>query len=118
MSSLAAPSSDEKQWAMIAHLSAMLLYFTVIGGVIVPLVIWQSKKDTSPFVADQAKETLNFQITMLLALCAAGILVWALVGIPLLLGLLLFHFIITIVAAVKSGEGVLYRYPFCWRVIR
>jgi uncharacterized Tic20 family protein len=113
----AQPSSDEKQWAMLAHLSALLLYFTVIGGLVVPLVIWQAKKDTMPFVADQAKETLNFQITIILALIVAGVLCWILIGIPLLLGLVLFHFIITIVAAVKSGEGVRYRYPFCWRVI-
>ena len=117
MSTPAATSADDRQWAMFAHLSALLMYATVIGGLIVPLVIWQSKKETSAFVADQAKETLNFQITILLALCAGGVLCWILIGIPIVLGLLLFHFIITIVAAVKSGEGIQYRYPLCWRVI-
>jgi uncharacterized Tic20 family protein len=111
------PSSDERQWAMIAHLSAMLLYCTVFGGFIAPLVIWLLKRDTMPFVDDQGRETLNFQITILLSLICAGILMIIVIGIPIFFALLLLHFILTIVAAVKSSEGVLYRYPFCWRVI-
>ncbi len=113
-----APSPEEKQWAMIAHLSAMLLYCTALGGFIAPLVIWLMKRDTMPFVDDQAKETLNFQITILLALIGAGILMMVLVGFVLFPAFLLAHFVLTIIAAVKSSEGVLYRYPFCWRVIR
>jgi uncharacterized Tic20 family protein len=98
-------------------MSAMLLYVTVIGGFIAPLVIYLLKRDEMPFVADQGRETLNFQITVLLALIAAWILVLVAIGIPLLIAILVFHFICTIIAAVKSSEGVLYRYPFCWRVI-
>jgi uncharacterized Tic20 family protein len=112
-----APSAEERQWAMLAHLSAMLMYVTVIGGFIAPLVIWLLKRDTMPFVADQGRETLNFQITILLALGCAAILMLVLVGFALFWGLLLFHFIVTIVAAVKSSEGVAYRYPFCLRLI-
>ncbi len=112
------PTAEERQWAMFCHVSAMLLYCTVIGGFIGPLVIWLVKRDAMPFVDDQGRETLNFQITILLALVGAGILMIVVIGIPIFFGLLLFHFIATIVAAVKSSEGVLYRYPFCWRVIR
>lgn len=112
------PSREERQWAMLSHLSAMLMYATVIGGFIAPLVIWLLKRDEMPFVADQGRETLNFQITILLALIAAGILMFVLIGIPIFWGLLVFHFIVTIIAAVKSSEGVAYRYPYCWRVIR
>ena len=118
MNASVTPSAEERQWAMWAHLSAILLYCTVIGGLIVPLVIWQSKKDTMPFVADQAKETLNFQITILLAPIASWMLVILLVGFLLVPIVVLLHFVLTIVAAVKSGEGVQYRYPFCWRVVR
>lgn len=116
--SLTAPSRDERQWAMICHLSAMLMYVTVIGGFVAPFVIWLLKRDEMPFLADQGKETLNFQITILLALACAGVLMLVLVGFPIFWGLLLFHFIVTLVAAVKVSEGVAFRYPFCWRVIR
>jgi uncharacterized Tic20 family protein len=118
MNTNAAPSPDEKQWAMVCHLSAMLLYFTAIGGFIAPLVIWLLKREQMPFVDDQGKETLNFQITIVLALIVSWILFLVLIGIPMLIGVLLFHFIATIIAAVRSSEGVLYRYPLCWRVIR
>ncbi|HXQ63667.1 MAG TPA: DUF4870 domain-containing protein [Steroidobacteraceae bacterium] len=113
-----APSQEERQWAMLCHMSAMLMYVTVIGGFIAPLVIWLLKRDELPLVADQGRETLNFQITILLALIGAGILMIIVIGFPIFAGLLLFHFIVTIIAAVKSSDGVRYRYPFCWRVIR
>lgn len=113
-----APSAEERKWAMWCHLSAALLYFTAIGGFLVPMVIWLTKRDTMPFVDDQGKETLNFQITIMLALIVSGILTLVLIGFPMLVGFLLFHFIATIIATVRASEGVLYRYPFCWRVIR
>lgn len=113
----AAPTPDEKQWAVYCHLSAMLMYLTVIGGFIVPLVIWLAKRHEMPFLDDQGKETLNFQITMLLALMGACVLMLVLIGFLLFGALLLTHFVLTIVATAKAGEGVRYRYPFCWRVI-
>ena len=112
-----APGRDERQWAMICHLSAMLMYCTVIGGFIAPLVIWLLKRDEMPFVADQGRETLNFQITTLLALIVGGLLVLVLIGFVIIGAVLLFHLIVTIIAAVKVSEGVAYRYPVCWRVI-
>jgi len=114
----AAPGREERQWAMLCHMSAMLMYVTVIGGLVAPLVIWLLKRDEMPFVADQGRETLNFQITTLLALLVGGCLVIVLVGFVIIGLVLLFHFIVTIIAAVKTSEGVVYRYPVCWRVIR
>jgi uncharacterized protein len=112
------PTRDERQWAMLCHVSAMLMYVTAIGGLVAPFVIWLLKRDDMPFVADQGKETLNFQITTLLALAASVVLMLVVVGFVLFWALLAFHFVVTIVAAVKVTEGVTYRYPFCWRVIK
>ena len=114
----AAAGRDERQWAMLCHLSAMLMYCTVIGGFVAPLIIWLLKGDEMPFVADQGRETLNFQITTLLALIAGGLLAIVLIGFVIIGAVLVFHFIVTIIATVKVSEGVLYRYPICWRVIR
>src|SRR5262245_54589856 len=59
------PSKDERTWAMASHLSTLAGYLVVpFGNIIAPLVIWLIKKDTMPFVDDQAKEALNFQITL------------------------------------------------------
>ena len=65
-------SQEEKQWGMFAHLSALLGLVIPLGNVIGPLVIWLVKKDTMPFVDNQAKEALNFQITVIIAM--AGML--------------------------------------------
>jgi uncharacterized protein len=112
-----APTRDECHWAMISHLSAMLMYLTLVGGFIAPLVIYILKRDEMPFVADQGRETLNFQITTLLALCVGGALMWVLIGFVLVPLILLFHFVVTIIATVRASEGVAYRYPLCLRLL-
>ena len=101
----AGPSRDERHWAMLAHLSAMLMYVTVVGGFVAPLVIWLMKRDDMPFVRDQGLETLNFQITILLALTAGGILMWVAIGFVLVPMTLLFHFVVTIIASVRAADA-------------
>jgi uncharacterized protein len=125
-----APPAKERQWAVIAHLSAMLLYVTLFGGLLGPLVVWLMFRAEMPFVDDQGRETLNFQITVTLLLVAgavlfgAGILLAAaggwLLAVAAVAGcalLIVVHFVLTIVAAIQASEGVKYRYPYCWRPI-
>lgn len=114
----AAPSREERQWAMLCHVSAMLMYVTVVGGLVAPFVIWLLKREEMPFVADQGRETINFQITTLAALAASVVLMLVVVGFVLFWAILAAHFVLTIVAAVRSMDGVRYRYPFCWRPVR
>lgn len=115
---IASPTREERQWAMLCHMSAMLMYATVIGGFIAPLIIWLLKRDEMPFVADQGRETLNFQITTLLELVLGALLCLILIGFVIIGAVLVFHFTVTIIATVRSSEGVRYRYPLCWRVLR
>ena len=115
--SAAAPSRAERDWALFAHLSALLVYVTVIGGILAPFVIWLLKRDEMPFAATQAKEALNFQITVYLAALACGLLIFVLIGIPLLGALIVVHVVLTIIATMKASEGIAYRYPFNLRLI-
>ena len=125
-----APSAEERQWAMFAHLSALLGglvtagWLASVGCVIGPLIIWQIKKETMPFASEQAKEALNFNITLagiMVVLLALGFLT---VGIgfivigPLMLLIGLAALVFIIIAAIKSNEGVAYRYPFTLRLIK
>ncbi|MEM9056368.1 MAG: DUF4870 domain-containing protein [Pseudomonadota bacterium] len=110
-------SKDERTWGMLSHLSALAGFIIPFGSVIGPLVVWLMKREEMPFVADQGKEALNFQITMLLASLAALVLVLILVGILLLFALMIFNLVITIVAAVRANDGVRYRYPFALRLV-
>jgi uncharacterized Tic20 family protein len=108
---------DENRWAMFCHLSTFAGFLFPIGNIIGPLVIWSIKKDVFPLVDDQGKEAMNFQISMTIYYIGAIILMIVVIGIPILIGLIIFDIIVTIVAMVKAGEGVAYRYPLCIRFI-
>ncbi|HET7126331.1 MAG TPA: DUF4870 domain-containing protein [Lysobacter sp.] len=125
----ATPSKDERQWAMFAHLSALLggLVTSAVGGwgfFLGPLVIWLMKKETMPFVDDQAKEALNFNITVsaifliLLILTFLSLGIGALVTVPVMLIVGIAALVFIVIAAIKSNEGVAYRYPFAIRLIK
>jgi len=123
------PSQEERQWAMFAHLSALVggLLTSAIGGwgfFIGPLVIWLMKKDTMPFVADQAKESLNFNITVsaiflvLLILTIVTLGIGALLTVPVMLVVGIGALVLIVIASMKANEGVAYRYPFAIRLIK
>ena len=123
-------SAEERQWAMLAHLSALLGYLLTsgwagsVGGFIGPLIVWLIKKDTMPFVDSQGKESLNFSITICIAfavLFAFGIMtlgIGFLIAIPAMLVVGLYALVFTIIASIKANEGVHYRYPIALRLIK
>lgn len=115
---LPSPISDkDKTWALVAHLSAFSGHVVPFGHLLGPLIIWQVHKNELPFAADQAKEALNFQITMTIAFLVAGVLAFLLIGLLILPVVWGFDIIITIIAAVKAGEGVPFRYPCTLRLL-
>jgi uncharacterized protein len=106
-------STNDRNLAMLTHLSGFVLY------VIVPLIVWLMHKDRpdKAYLTGEAKEALNFQITMLLAWVVCWILQVILIGF-LLMGLLWFvNLIFCIIAAVKVSSDGHYRYPFAWRLV-
>lgn len=114
-----APSADECTWAMIAHLSAFAgMVVPLVGHIGGPLVVWLAQRDRSAFVERQAKEALNFNLTVALAGLLFTALVLLGIGVTLLAALALVWFILTIVAAIKANEGLDYRYPVALRLIR
>ena len=110
-------SEDDRLWGMLAHLSAFSMYFTGIGHLLGPLIVWLAKKENSPFVADQAKEALNFQISISIYGIVAGVLCFVLIGFPILAALVPFQFVFMIVAGIKAKDGVVYRYPLTLRFL-
>lgn len=112
------PSKDERLWAMLCHLLAFAGYTIPFGHLVGPLTIWLIKKNEMPFVDDQGKEALNFQITMTLAALVAALLTVVLIGFFLLIAIAVIDVIFIIVAAVKANDGVAYRYPLTIRFIK
>lgn len=114
---VSAPGPDERNWSVAAHLSGLVGYIIPFGWVIGPLVVWLMKRDQLPMVADQGREALNFQITVLIMGAVAGILVLVGIGILILPLVGIYQIVLMIVAAIKASEGVLFRYPLTLRLV-
>jgi uncharacterized Tic20 family protein len=112
------PSAEEKQWALFAHLSSLVGLIIPFGTLIGPLVVWLIKKDTLPFVNDQGKEAINFNITVLIAVIISCILMLVVIGLLLLVLVGIAWLVLTIIAAIKVSNGEAYRYPFSLRLIK
>ena len=95
---------------MLCHLSGFLGYFVVIpfASIIGPLVVWLLKKDSSAFVDEHGKESINFQITMSIVYAITWILlfsiIFTLIAIPLFAILGVWIVVLVIVAAIKASQ--------------
>ena len=110
-------AQKERTWAMFCHLSAFAGFIIPFGGIIGPIIVWAIKRDQYPFVDHHGKESVNFQISMLIYYVISAILIIILIGFALLVALFFFRLIIVVVAALKANEGVRFRYPLCIRFI-
>jgi len=108
---------EERMWAMFCHLSGLAGFIFPFGNIIAPLIIWLVKKEEYELVNDQGKESLNFQISMTIYIIASVILIFLVIGIPLLIILGIFSLIVVIIAAIKANEGEKYRYPLTIRFL-
>jgi len=124
--------NQARSWALGAHISALAGFLVPFGNILGPLIVWLLKKDQSPFVDDQGKEALNFQIFVSIIMLALGVLFG--IGVLLtivLIGALLVPLvaiamlvvavgaaIFAIIGGVKANEGVAYRYPWTMRFIK
>jgi uncharacterized Tic20 family protein len=112
---LAAPRGNDKIWSILSHLST----FLGVGFILLPLVVYLAMKDESAYVRDNAREALNFHLSVLLYgfLCIPLVFLFGL-GFALcfvLWGLLL---VCSIVAAFKAADGAVYRYPVTLRFVK
>jgi uncharacterized protein len=108
------PTSDDRVLGLLSHLLAIVPGVGILG----PLVIYLVKRGQSPFVEENAKESLNFQITVILAFIISGILMVVWIGYILLAVLGVAEVVLVIVATIKASENKIYRYPFNLRLIK
>ena len=114
-----APSSDIRTWCVLCHAAALLgLFFHFLGHLLGPLIVWLVKRGDSPEIDAHGKESLNFQISMLIYDAIAAILCIVLIGIPILIGLWILNTVLVIIASIQASEGKFYRYPITIRLIK
>ena len=106
------PNSDEKSMGMLSHLLAIFF------GLLAPLIIYLIKKDESKYVNEHAKESLNFQITLMIVYAVCFYLMFIWIGTLLMIALHLFRLVLCIIATIRANEGKMYRYPFTLRLVK
>ena len=114
-------NKDARLWAMFCHLAGLAGFVVpvILSGIIAPLIIWQIKKDDSPFIDEHGKEALNFQISIgIYALVSLLLIPVFCIGAFLLTAVGIFNLVFLLIAAIKANNGFHYRYPLCIRFIK
>ena len=103
---------------MLCHLSALAGFVIPFGNIIGPVLVWQIKKNEFPSVDEHGKESVNFQISVLIYCAICFVLTFVLIGIPLLVAVGLGSLVLIIIAGIKANNGEHYRYPLTIRFIK
>lgn len=106
-------TADERLWAMLAHLSALLGYVVGLGQYIAPLVIYLVYRERSRFVAFHALQALYFQLALLVLwvmVCVVGLITC---GLGLLLAIVptVLNLVFVLIAAIRANSGEWYELP-------
>ena len=111
-------SGNVRSWCVACHLSALAGFVVpALGHIFGPLIVWLIKRADSSEIDAHGKEALNFQISMLIYNLVAGVLCLVLIGFVLLAILHILNVVFVIIAALKAGEGEMYRYPLTLRLV-
>lgn len=103
--------SDEKLWCSFIHLSQLCSFIFPLLGYVVPIVLWQLKKDKSELIDINGRIVTNWIISKFIYYCVSVFLCFFIVGIPLIIGLAVLSIVFPIVGAVKINSGETWRYP-------
>jgi uncharacterized Tic20 family protein len=111
-------STDVRTWNVLCHASALLgFFFPWAGHIIAPLIVWLVKRDDSPEIDAHGKESINFQLSMLVYSVISAILCLILIGFVLLAILHIVNVVLVIIASIRASEGKFYRYPITIRFL-
>ena len=106
----------ERTYAIFQHLT-LLVAPAALLGVLVAVVMWLVKREESPFLDDHGRESVNFHITLVIYMIAAGALVPLVIGVVLIPGVVILGLVGMILAAKAASRGEYYRYPMCLRIL-
>lgn len=110
---------NARTMGMLCHLLGLLILTQLsFGQIWGPLILWLVKRDDHPFIDEQGKEALNFQISMTIYMLLCVPLVFVGIGILLLVALQILDVVLCIIAGLKANEGIAYKYPFTIRFIK
>lgn len=109
-------TANERTYATFQHLTLLLAPAGFLC-IVASLIMWNIKKDESPFLDDHGRESLNFQISLLIYSACAGVLAFIGIGIPIGVGIVVLGLVGMIMAARAANRGEYFRYPMCIRLL-
>ncbi len=110
---VSAPRGQDKIWTLLCHLSV----FTPVP-LLLPLIVYLAMRGENEYVTANAREALNFHLSLLIYCIASCLLIFIVIGVLLLWAIGLASLILAIVAAIKASEGGVYRYPLTLRLVK
>lgn len=108
---------NERTWCMLIHFSIFAGYVAPVAGLIVPIILWQIKKEEFPSVDAHGKMVLNFILSVMLYAVIGFLLTFVLIGIPLLFALSIVSIVFPIIGGIKANAGELWQYPLVIRFV-
>jgi uncharacterized Tic20 family protein len=111
-------SMPPNQWAMLLHLSQLAGFVVPFAGLIVPIVIWQMKKDEIPVLDVHGKIVVNWIISELIYFAGAFILSFMLIGIPIMFAIGIAGLAFAIIGGIKANNGEVWQYPMSLKLIK
>ncbi len=108
------PFGDEKktrETALFLHLSQFLGYVIPVAGLVVPVIIWQVKKNELPLIDEHGKNVANWIISSLIYWVISFVLMFVLIGIPMMIVLGILAIVFPIIGAIKGNNGEVWKYP-------
>jgi uncharacterized Tic20 family protein len=104
-------SEVARKWGLFLHLSLLGSYLVPLAGVVAPIIIWQLKRNEHPELDAHGKMVVNWMISSVLYLIAAGLLSLVFIGIPFLIAIVCASIAFPIIGGIRANEGRFWRYP-------
>jgi len=112
--SMEQPAVDDRQvrqWALMLHLSLLAGFLIPLAGLVAPIIIWQLKKEEMPGLDPHGKVVANWIVSSIIYFAVSVLLIFVLIGIPLVLLLCFVGVIFPIIGGIKASDGQVWKYP-------
>ena len=106
-----AQEKETRTWAMLIHFSVLASWIVPLAGIIVPIILWQIKKDELPGIVPHAHIVMNWIITSLVYGFICFILTFLVIGIFGFMALAVATLLFSIIGGIKANEGEIWEYP-------
>ncbi len=103
---------NDRQWGMVLHFSQFTGYCVPVLGFLLPIVIWQLKKDEFPVLDEHGKIVVNWLLSALIYMVVCSALVFVVIGVLGFMVLGVLAIIFPIIGGIKANNGRVWQYPF------